>query len=324
MRQRGMAMAVKRAPDRELFDARLDLAARALLPAPPGGDVGQFERLAEQMARERGEEGKQRARFDQSRSGHVRNHHAARAHRLHQPGDAQVRSAVQFQRIDVVRVDAPPEDVRALEPRDRPYIDLVVARDEIVPLHEQQAQIARQMRLLEIGLAVWTGRQQADARIGALPRRRRGYCGRRRRRAQAARTFIARVELGKGARQHQPVLERIAQPRWGLGAVVQHPPSPVGAAPEIGGVELQARPPGRRTPRIARTKSGLPGDRGGGKMAFANQPCRAVEIAQHGFEQRRRAGRCLRRCPPIPPHRAAAATARAATAARSPRHRCGG
>ena len=119
------------------------------------------------MAGERGQESEQRARFDQARARHVRDHDAACADRLHQAWHAKVRCAVQFEGIDEVGVDAPPEHVRALQPCDCPDVDLVVARDEIIPLDEHEAQIAREVGLFEIGLAVGAGRHQADTRIGA-------------------------------------------------------------------------------------------------------------------------------------------------------------
>ena len=66
-------------------------------------------------------------------------------------------------------------------------IDAAVAHDEIVALDQQEAEIAREVGLFEIGLAEGAGRQQADARLAALARWRAGPREARERTAPGAR-----------------------------------------------------------------------------------------------------------------------------------------
>ena len=116
---------------------------------------------------------------------------AARAHRLQQARHAQARGAVELQRIDEVGVDAAQDDVGALEARDGAHIDAAVAHDQVVALDQQEAEIARQVRLLEIGLAEGPGRQQADARIAALGRAAPGPCADASKNGARRSTFMA-------------------------------------------------------------------------------------------------------------------------------------
>ena len=60
--------------------------------------------------------------------------------------------------------------VGALQAGDGAHMDAPVAHREVVALDQQEAEIAREIGLLEIGLAVGAGRQQADARLAALGR----------------------------------------------------------------------------------------------------------------------------------------------------------
>ena len=113
-------------------------------------------------------EAHQRARLDEARARHVRHHGVAVAHRRNEARHAEARCAVQFERIDEIGIDAPPDHVGALQARDGAHMGEPVMHDEIVALDQQEAEIARQIGLLEIGLAVRTGRQQADARLRAF------------------------------------------------------------------------------------------------------------------------------------------------------------
>ena len=74
--------------------------------------------------------------------------------RLEQAGHAEARRGVQLERIDEIGVDAAPDHVGALQARDRADMDRPSCDDEVVALDQQEAEIAREVGLLEIGLAV--------------------------------------------------------------------------------------------------------------------------------------------------------------------------
>ncbi len=68
------------------------------------------------------------------------------------PGTPMLRGGVELQRIAPIGVDTAPEHVGALQAGDRAHEDAAVAHDEIVALDQQEAEIAREIGLLEIGL----------------------------------------------------------------------------------------------------------------------------------------------------------------------------
>ena len=93
------------------------------------------------------------------------------------------------------------------------------------------------------------------------------------------------VERGKGARQHQPVFQRVARARWRLGAVAQHPPAPVGPAPDIGGIDAEIAAARRFDAAHRAQIFGAAGNRRGGYRALRHQAALAIEVAQHQFQQ---------------------------------------
>ena len=116
-----------------------------------------------------------------------------------------------------------------------------VAHGEVVALDQQEAEIAREIGLLEIGLA-----ERARASAGRCAARRGGRAaqpgakGLEEGREALDVHFV--VEARQGAREHEAVLERIARAGRRLRAVAEHPPASVGAAAEIGGVEMKMAP----------------------------------------------------------------------------------
>ena len=261
-----------------------DQVALERLAAPPGGDIGQLQILAQQAPRQRGQETQQSARFDHTRARHVGHRHAAAADRLDQARHAQARGAVQLQRIDEVGVNPAPDDVGAFEAGDGAHVHAPVAGDQVLAFDQQEAKVAGQVRLLEIGLAVGARRQDTDAWIAA--RRRLGQAiaeG-----AEEGRQSLdvgGVVEAGIGPRHHQPVLQRIAGARRRLGTVVQHPPAPIRAPADVDGEQVEPAPARRLDPAHGADVVGAAGDGGGRQMALGDQPRLAVEVAQQGLHE---------------------------------------
>ena len=171
-------------------------------------------------------------------------------------------------------------------PGDGADMNAVAADGEIVALDQQKAEIARQRGVLEIGFAEGARRQQSDPRLVAVGAGAQAVAERLEERRHAL-DIHRLVEIGKGARQHQAIFQRIAGARRRLGAVVQHPPAPVGAAADIGGIEMQIAA-ARRFDAANRAQIFVAaGNRGRGHRAIGDQPALAIEIAQHHFEQLR-------------------------------------
>ena len=112
---------------------------------------------------------------------------------------------------------------------------------EVVAFDEEKAEIAREIGLFGIGLAVGTRREQSDARLRALRRRAQAVAqgAEEGRQALDVHRLVGR---GKGARQDEPVLQGVAGAGRRLRAVGEHPPAAVRPTPEIGSVDAQHRP----------------------------------------------------------------------------------
>ena len=85
----------------------------------------------------------------------------------------------------------------------------VAADREIVALDQQKAEIARERRVLEKGFAERAWCQQPDPRLVAVGAGPQALAERLEERRHAL-DIHRLVEIGEGARQHQPVFQRIA------------------------------------------------------------------------------------------------------------------
>ena len=113
------------------------------------------------------------------------------AQRLDQAGHAEARGGVELERIERSRNRPGASSTSsALQAGDGADVEAAVADREIVALDQQEAEIAGESGLLEIGLAVAARREQADARLVAIGAARAGRRETRRRTARARSTFI--------------------------------------------------------------------------------------------------------------------------------------
>ena len=242
--------------------------------------------FAEQTPAEAGQEAEQRARLQHARARHVGDDDAVLAEHVDQAGHAEMRGGVEFQRIEKIGIDPAQQHVEPLQAGDGADMDAVAADREIVALDQQKAEIARQRRMLEIGLAEGARRQQSDPRLVAVGTGAQIVAKRLEERRDAL-DIHRFVEIGKGARQHQAIFQRIAGARWRLRAVAQHPPAPVGPAADIGSVEIQIASARRFDAANRAEIFGRAGNGGGRHRAVRHQTALAIEVAQNHFEQLR-------------------------------------
>ena len=195
-----------------------------------------------------------------------------------------MRRRIKLQRIEEIRIDPAQQHVEPLQPCNGADMNAIAADGEIVALDQQEAEIARQRGVFEIGLAEGARRQQPDPRLVAIGAgaQRLAECLEERRHALDIHRL---VEVGKGARQHQAIFQRISRTRRRLCAVVQHPPAPIGASADIGRIEVKMAAAGRFDAANRAQIFVAAGNRGRGHRAIGHQPSLAVEIAQHHFEQ---------------------------------------
>ena len=79
------------------------------------------------------------------------------------------------------------------------------------------------------------------------------------------------IDVGDGARQREPVLDRIAGARWRLRAVAEHPPVAVGAARNVDRVEAQMCAAGRCDADQGAQEFRIAGDDGRRQMSVAGE-----------------------------------------------------
>jgi hypothetical protein len=157
---------------------------------------------------------------------------------------AEPRGGVKLERIGKVGVDTAQQHLGALQAGNGAHEDAVVAHAQIFALDHEKAEIARQIGVLEIGLAHRSGRQHANVRV-VLPAERCELGLKSLKERGEALGAARSIDVGDGARQREPVLDRIAGAGWRLRPVAEHPPAAVGAACDIDRIESQMRAAGR-------------------------------------------------------------------------------
>ncbi len=173
--------------DRDLVEPRQHFLARGLLAAPPGRDIRHLQIFAEQTPAQAGQEAEQRPRLHHARARHVGDDDAVLAQHVDQAGHAELRGGIELQRIEKIGIDPAQQHVEPLQAGDGADMNAVAADGEIVALDQQEAEIARQRGVLEIGFAEGAGRQQPDARLVAVGAGAQAHRGTPRRTAPRAR-----------------------------------------------------------------------------------------------------------------------------------------
>jgi len=185
------------------------------------------------------------------------------------PG-AEPRGGVEFERIGKVGVDTAQQHFGALQAGNRAHEDAVIAHAQVFALDHEKAEVTRQIRVLEIRFAHRSGRQHANVRV-VLPAKRREL-GLKSLKERCEPLGAARaIDVGDGARQREPVLDRIAGARWRLRAVAEHPPVAVGAARNIDRVEAQMSAAGRCDADQGAQEFRIAGDDGRRQMSVAGE-----------------------------------------------------
>ena len=260
------------------------LAHGGRLAAPPGVQGGQLQLFAQQAPRERGQKAEQRARFKKARTRRVGHQQVAGAHRLQQAGHTQARFGAHLQRVEKGVVDPLDEAVHRPQAVQRLQVQAAPAHRQIAAFDQRQAQVAREVGVLEVGLVVRPGREQRDVRVlagraGGLDALDEAAVSGR----QAAHVH-ALEGIGELGRDGRAVFQQVAQARGRLRALRHHPPIALGSARQIEGDDVQVRAAhhrhavhGAQVVRVALHQRG-------GQQAVLQQAALAVGVAHHGFK----------------------------------------
>ena len=106
------------------------------------------------MLRDRRQERVEGRRLEHAHAEGVRDQHVAGAPRLREAGHAERGVGPELQRIAEVVVEAPEDDVHPIEPFQSLQEHPIVAHRQIAAFHQREAQVAGQVRVLEVRLGV--------------------------------------------------------------------------------------------------------------------------------------------------------------------------
>jgi len=189
----------------------------------------------------------------------------------------------------------------ALEAAQGLEIHGIATHRQVLALDQRVAQIARQIGMLEIGFVVRPRRQQHHMRLFVAFERRE--------RREAILLATEKVgdmldmqvaeHLGEDARNDQPVLQRVARPRGRLRAVGDDPPAAVRRTCEVDRIMMQPDAARRLDPLARPQVTVLAVHQRRRQQAFREQSLFAVEVGQHGVEQRRALGHGSRNLGPF-------------------------
>ena len=239
------------------------------------------------MAADGGQEAQQRARFQRRRARCVGQQQVARAQHLQQAGHAQAGVRAQLQRVQPLVVHALDQRVHRLQALECLEVEALVAHRQVVALDQGQAQVARQVGVLEVGFVVGAGREQGDARVLTLGRQRLDAVHQRPVAGSQALHLHAGKGLGELPCDGDAVFQQVAQTRGRLGALADHPPATIGTVREVEGGDVQPGVARRRHTLHGAQVAGMALGQRRGQQGAAQQLLRAIEVGHHAVEQAR-------------------------------------
>ena len=254
------------------------------LAAPPGGQRGQLELLAQQVARGAAES--PAARSIPGRPTRARWRPARCRGGRSGPGKPSAESERSSSGSQELVVQALQDAVHGLRPLRCLQVDAVVAHREVAAFDQREAEIARQVGVLEVGLVVRAGREQHDPRRPSP----RGAQWRSDVRTARGRTPPGAAPAARGTSAGRRARRRAGSPAGSPGPKApacgrHHPPVAIGRARQVEAAMCRCRPPagfspaagagsrdGRRPPAAASRRS-------------CSSVCGAVDVAEDAVEQ---------------------------------------
>ena len=252
--------------------------------APDGGDVGYLQVFAQQGLRYGGKVSIHGGGFDHPAAQRIGQHHAARAHRLRQARHAQGAVAAKLQGIAEIGIDAAENGRDALQTGQGFQEHFAVAHRQIVALHQGEAEIMGQIDMLEIGFIVGTRRQQHGAVAPCRAQFQDAFAVGIEEGGQPRHPHVAEA-FGKGLGDDQPVFQCIAQPARRIGAAGGDLPAAVGAARQVGGIQMHMHALRRGGAAQRAQELGMAGDQMGRQHALLDQPLRTIDVAEQHVRQ---------------------------------------
>ncbi len=255
-----------------------------LLTAPPRRHSRQRELFPEEALGDSGKKAQPRRRFKYAASQCIREHDAPGAHGADQAGHPEGRVASQLDRIAVVVVEAAQNRVHPLQAGECLQVYGVAANGEIRPLDEGDAELTRQVNVLEIRLVEGAGREDHRKRAGTAI----GLTQQARAQLAEKSGNAADAQVADRLRQHLlddfAIFEGISGTGGRLRAVREQPPFAIRSTREIGRIEVQPTAAGRGKTVTGPQKVGMAESQLGRDDSFGKQSLSAVEVGQQGVQ----------------------------------------
>ena len=162
---------------------------------------------------------------------------------------------------------------------------VLVAHDQVTAFNQAQAQVACEISVFEIGFVVGPGGEQCQ--MGVCACRAHGLEAVHERAVSAGQALHTHglKSIGELAGNSQAVFQQVAQTRWRLAALADHPPVAVRAARQVEGRNVQMgaahRLDAMHGPQVTRVSL----YQCGWQKAFFQQLLWAVHIGHHFFQQ---------------------------------------
>ena len=216
-----------------------DVGAVLVLAREIGRHVRQDRVLVEVVADHARDEVVHDLVVDDTRPDRVREADVAAAIGLHQAGHAQHRVRPEHLRVEEVVVDPAVDHVHLLQAPRRAHVDARVAHQEVAPLHDRDAHLARQIGVLEVGAVVRSRGEQHHVRVARrarrdVPQRAQQVLG-----VELDRLHVDRLEEGGKAALHRAaVLEHVAHAGRAARVVLEHQVVAVRVADQVGAADV--------------------------------------------------------------------------------------
>ena len=272
--------------EHQLVHARQRVGKRRRFAEPPGRDRGHPQRLAEQAFAQTRQKAHQGARLEHAGADGVGDEDRAASCAIDQSGHTQGRIGAQLERITEIVVLTTQDGMHPAQAVDGLEPDLAIAHQQVMAFDQREAQIARQQRVLGIGLVVGA-RGEQHGQVGAVAVRGQTPQRVAQGREKAGDPLGVQIakQTRKDARDDQPVFDRIACTRGRLGAIGDRPPLAVGGTGQIDRIRKERHAAGQLGAACSALKSAVAQHQRGGNAAVGQQGLRPVNIGQQRVHQ---------------------------------------
>ncbi len=284
-------------PDHHVIEVRQDVRLGLGVAQPPAAPIGDQQLFAEQTPRQVRQVDRKAPVFGQRRAQGVGDEIGVLAHGLQHADRAREARAVEFERIGLRAGNTAHHEIDRHQPVERLQRHPVARNAQVGPLHEDQAEVAREIGMAEEVVVVRPRREQRHDGIDAVRslRQRRLHLLEVGREPQR---LAGRKHVARHVGVHHPVGDGVADAGRRLRVRVDHAPGPVGRPRTVHGEELEEAASGKLVLAGAQV-GGIGEDELVRDRPVDHQALRAISIGEDALEEARPLQKCLLQEPPL-------------------------